>query len=142
MVFIVLSTASVVGVLALMIIHQRLYGEPFYAGACLALWTLFVGVGGGLLLLNVYPTVWVGDKGIQIWFLFRRIFIPWHAVLGVQKASPAFVGDLVVARKITPFHRLYSWIYGTRSEPGFLIGRGIANRQELLHKIRHNATGV
>lgn len=116
-------------------------GVLFLCGVAFLAWTFILGWLIALLSFNLYPTIWVGDKGLAISFLHRRIFIPWDEVLDVRTAFPSFLGYLVRAKRITPFHRLYGWLYGQSSFPSFLIGQGIQNEDELLREIRRRARG-
>lgn len=87
-------------------------------------------------MINTFPTVWIGDQGLAISaFLFRRVDVPWFDVIDVGAGRVLFGHTLVRARRITPFHRVYGWLYSRTSYPSFLIGRNIENHDELLREI-------
>lgn len=119
-----------------MAIGMVVEGAFYSTIVCLAVWTLIFGWTLSSFFFNLYSTVWLSDDGIAIRFFFRPIFIPWDEIVDVRVAFPAFLGYVVRARRITPLHRIYGWIYAQSLLPCFLIGRGIQNRDELLREIR------
>ncbi len=126
-----------------MVVGMILEDAVFSAGICLAIWAIIFGWTLSLTMFNAYPTVWVGDQGLAIRFLFRRILIPWDEIVDIRKVtSPPFGSHIVRARRITMFHRVYGLIYAKSLLPAFLVGRGIGNRDELLDEIRRRARGV
>jgi hypothetical protein len=105
----------------------------------LSVLVLVVGWVGGLMQINMYPTMWIGDKHLVISFNRARVNIPWEDVVDVSPASPSwFLREwcfAVQARKITRFHFLYT-PYGEHFRPTFLIHREIQDREELLSEIK------
>lgn len=109
---------------------------------CLSSWVLIVGGGISLVVMNSYPTVWTDERGITLSvFLVGRVFVPWPLVVDVGAGSVPFGNTLVRARRITPLHRLYGWLYSRTFYPSFIIGRDIAERDQLLDEIRRHASG-
>lgn len=107
-----------------------------WTSVCFAIWFLAIGWVVGLGLINFHPTVWVGDEGLAISYLGRRIMISWDEIVDVGVGFVPFGHTLVRARRITPFHRVYGWLYSLSFLPSFVIGRDIENRDELLREIR------
>jgi hypothetical protein len=109
--------------------------------SCLALWELAFGGVVSLSLLNLYPTVWVGHSGLVISaFLLGRVTIPWQAVIDVQSSSMfPLRGSIVRARRITPFHRLYGWLYSPAPVPAFVIDGRMRDYDELILEINRRA---
>jgi hypothetical protein len=104
---------------------------------CWGGWVLLIGLTVGLLLINQYPTIWLADDYLEISaFGVMRVRIRWEEVLHVQAVRwPPFGYILVQARRITPVHRLYSWLYSRTVQPGFIVGRDIEHRDVLLSEI-------
>jgi hypothetical protein len=104
---------------------------------CLEIWALVLGWTIGLTQINSAPTVWIEDQGLVISaFLFKRVKIPWTEIVDVGAGRVPFGHVLVRARRITPFHRAYGWLYSRTLLPSFLIRWDIQDRDELLHEIR------
>ncbi len=107
---------------------------------CLGLWSLFFAWLVGASLLNLLPTVWIDEQGLQISaFIFLKIKIPWNYVLDIGQGHPPKGYVLVRTKGITLFHRFYGWLYSFSLYPSFLIGPGIENRERLISEIRRRA---
>ena len=107
---------------------------------CLVLWMLLIGWTVGLAQINVFPTVWVDNYGLTISaFFYKRVAIPWSDVIDVGAGRVPFGHTLIRARRITPFHRIYGWLYSLSLHPGFLIRRDIENCDELLYEIKRRS---
>ncbi len=100
-----------------------------------AFWFFGIGWLVGLSLYNFYPTIWTNADGITISFLWKRIQIPWDDILEVKTTFPSWTGQIVLARRITRFHYVYGWQWAHSRFPGFLIGRDLNNRTQLLREI-------
>lgn len=60
----------------------------------------------------------------------------WEDIIDVRPIRWSLAGDtLVRARRISPVHRLYGWMYSHSLFPSFVIGRDIEQREELLAEI-------
>lgn len=134
---IVFSTAFAVWVL---ILALRV-APPYWDGICLVVWILMIGWLVGLALINIYPTVWVGDEGLVVsTFPFGRVSVPWVEVIDVGAGYVPFGNStLVRTRRLTLFHRIYGWQYSRTLYPGFLVRRDIEDYDRLLHEIRRRA---
>ena len=44
-------------------------------------------------------------------------------------------GAVVLARRITPAHRLYGWLFARTAGPAFVIGASLQGRDELIGEI-------
>lgn len=96
----------------------------------------FVIIGLGNLYL--FPNVTISREGMQIPFLFHKIFIAWPDVIGVESIwfSRKSV-QIVKCREITPFHRLYGLVYtGSLTYPSFLISPQIEDFHKLMREIK------
>lgn len=114
-----------------------LFEDPRVSLACFALLCLIIAWMLGLTLINYLPTIWVEDKGLEISvFLFFRVQIPWSDIINVRIRRFPVGSILVSARKITPFHRIYGWLYSRTLYPSFLIGKGIEDRNNLISEIQ------
>ena len=106
-------------------------------GAGVALWFLAIGLLVSFGLMNAYPTVWLGEEGILISaFLFTRVPIAWTDIVDVGAGRVPFGHILVRARRITPTHRIYGWMYSRSLYPSFIIRRDMEGRDELIYEIR------
>lgn len=113
-------------------------GPSSYEGVgCIGGWVLIIGWMIGLTQINSAPSVWTEDHGLVISaFLFGRVRIPWTEIVDVGTGRVPFGHVLVRARRITPFHRVYGWLYSRTLLPSFLIRRDIQDRDALLCEIR------
>ena len=109
--------------------------NPQYTPICFGVWFIVFSWACGSMFLNFNPTVWTDERGLTITvFLFFKTFIPWSDLIDSREIMFGYV--LVRARKITPFHRMFGWIYSQTFSPAFLIGPGIDDRETLLRQIR------
>lgn len=107
-------------------------------------WPLVIGYLVGFGMINHFPTIWISEQGIEISaFLVKRIMVRWEDVIDVRRSGwPPWRYVLVRARRITPMHRVYGWMYSHTFYPAFVIDGGIERRDELLTEIqRHVASG-
>jgi hypothetical protein len=109
------------------------------AVVCMVFWFLVVGWAIGLLLYSAYPELEGDDKGLWLSFLQHRIFVPWSEVIGIRRL-PWQDGVLVLAQRITHFHRLYGWLYARSVMPAFLISRSISGWDELLSQLQKQSS--
>ncbi|CAG0959284.1 hypothetical protein ANRL3_00766 [Anaerolineae bacterium] len=111
--------------------------------SCLAIWSGVWGWLIGLTMINFYPTVWTDKDGLTISaFFFKRIFVPWTDIVDVGAGHVPFGNVLVRARRITQFHRIYSWLYSRTLFPGFVISRNIEDYEELAREIRRKSQTI
>lgn len=88
-------------------------------------------------LINFLPVVWLNETGLIISaYLFFKIRIPWSSIVDIEAGNPPRGYILVRARRITPFHRVYGWLYSRTFYPSFLIGKGINDRDSLIKEIK------
>jgi hypothetical protein len=139
---VMISTVIAGGIMVMAIVERIPSSDPSFMGSlgCLAVWFLMVGWLVGLSLMNIYPTVWVGDEHLVISaFFVARVAVPWTEIIDVGAGHVPFGHTLVRAHRITPAHRLYGWLYSRTLYPSFVIGRWIQDRDELLREIRWRA---
>jgi hypothetical protein len=115
----------------------RLLEDPKVTLVCLIIYILIISWGFGLTLINILPTIWVGNEGVVISvFFFFRILIQWKNIIDINTGRIPSGYTLVRTRKITPFHRVYGWFYSRTFYPSFLIGKGITGRENLISEIK------
>lgn len=106
---------------------------------CFGISFCVIGSAVGAFFWAAYPEVQTNDNGLQIQFLWRKIFIPWDAIISVEERSfPKQKIVLVRAKRITPFHILYSWYYARTTDPGFLVAKSIKGYDDLMRTIRRH----
>ena len=111
--------------------------DPKFTLVCAGLWSLIIGWITSLGLVNAYPTIWLDDTGIWISaFLLFKIHIPWSEIVDINIGRVRFGHDLVRARRITTFHRIYGWLYSHTFYPSFIIRKDIIDRDNLITEIR------
>lgn len=111
--------------------------DPRATLICVGLWSLVIGWITSLGLINAYPTIWLDESGISISaFLFFKIHIPWTDVVDINIGRVRFGHDLVRARRITFFHRIYGWLYTHTIYPSFIIRKDIKDRESLIREIQ------
>lgn len=110
--------------------------DPRVTLICLTVWILFIGWSVSFAFINLLPTIWMEEDGLQISaYLFFRIRIPWATIVDIGTGFPPKGYLLVRARRITLFHRVYGWLYSRTLYPGFLIERHITDWDNLIKEI-------
>ncbi len=129
------------GVGWLIIMAVQVGPSSYEVVGCMGAWTLLFGWLIGLTLINSAPTIRTSDEGLFIsTFIFGRVKIPWAEIIDVGAGHVPFGHTLIRARHITPFHRIYGWLYSRTLFPSFIIQRDIQDREELLREIRRKTT--
>lgn len=110
---------------------------PYWDILWFIVWWPLLGWPMGLAIMCTFPTsIWLDDKGLVITVFWRKcIVIPWSDVLGVRRRRFG-ARYLVIARRITLWHRLVGWTYGHTLYPAFLIAQGLENREGLVREIK------
>jgi hypothetical protein len=129
--FLVCFTAIVSLLVAGLLVNRRLNFVP----TCMALYLVLVGWVVGLAVFNLYPDVCLDDEGIFISFMFGRAKIPWHLVLSVHTRRFPFRRTLVSARRITPLHYVYGWVYLRSLRLSFIVDSSLEHHDELVAEI-------
>jgi hypothetical protein len=89
-----------------------------------------------LLTANFFPEVHASHSAIQVRFLWHTLTVR-PAELTALKPVPTLPGMkpsswVVATTALTPFHRLYGFVYGFWSHPSFMIYGLISERDDLL----------
>ena len=109
------------------------------AGVGIVLWSLLLPGTTGTLTLSKRPAIGVTLEGIVLTALpLWSIFIPWSDIISIREVSRSSVDHIVLARHITPLHHLYGWIWAKSLHPGFLIGREMLEREDLVKEIQNH----
>lgn len=117
--------------------EQNILENPKVTLLCLIIYLLAIAWIFGLFFINFFPTVWISEKGLIIsGFLFFRFLVRWDDVVDIGAGQTPAGYFLVRARHITPFHRIYGWLYSRTFHPSFLIGKGISDRDILIGEIK------
>ena len=110
-------------------------------GFCIGLWPLGIGWILGSGMLNVYPSIWITENGLEVsYFRKLRAEVRWEDITEIKlRLRVPSRPTLIKARKITPWHRITGWVYGDTLSPSFIIGRDIENYEELMAAITLHA---
>jgi hypothetical protein len=103
---------------------------------CIGTFLIATGMVVTLSLFNSAPEICLDETGISINFMFHWVKIPWAEILEVRTIRYPFRRTIVLARKITRFHRIYGLVYGLSLKPGFLIAPTIERRGELIAAVQ------
>lgn len=107
-------------------------------------WQLFFAVfSSGIFLLRsgFYAEIESDKDGLQIVFLWRRLFVPWDDIIEIKPLfNINFLKNVWVirTRSLPIFHRLYGLLYSFSLHPSVVVSKGISNYEELLHRIQVN----
>ena len=120
---------------------SNLLDDPRFTLVCIGFWTLIIGWTTSFGLINAFPTIWLGETGVTITaFLFFKIHLPWSEIIDINIGGVRFGHDLVLAHRITIFHRIYGLLYSHTYYPGFIIRKDIIDRDKLLSEIIQNTS--
>ena len=115
----------------------NLINDPRVPPVCFGLVFILVAWAFGLMYINLLPTVWLDENGISISsFILIRKFIPWDEIIGIETIRQPLGYFFVKAKRISIFHRLIGWTYFRTYLPGFLIGKEIDGKEELIQAIQ------
>jgi len=141
--FLGVAVALSLSALSVFFVAGALQGKASNTLTCLAIWCLLLGWILGLFFFNSFPSVTVGDNGLEFDFLWWKIHLNWSDVIGLKSHDVQWPGfALVIAKRATPFHMLYSWYFARILKPGFLITDSMEGYAELLDTIRRKARVV
>ena len=119
--------------------NDFILNDPRFTLVCLSLWVLLVGCFVCIILINSFTTILLEESGITITaFLFAKIFIPWSDIVRIEVGRVRFGNDLVQARRNTPFHIFYGWLYSRTLHPSFIIGKNINDHDVLIKAVSEN----
>lgn len=60
---------------------------------------------------NMFPRIWVADEGLYVQFNREQIFIPWDAIIKLEKRWYFSSSYVIYAKKITKYHYFYGLGY-------------------------------
>ncbi len=101
-------------------------------------------------LTAVFPSVAVGEKGIQYrYFFFLKGLIEWDEIVDlVELKRPQGTWALVISRKGYSLFRkrglFYNWFFGTaigRTKPALFLSAGLGNLGAVIKEIRRRRVG-
>jgi len=103
-----------------------------------SLFFIFVGILLFSGFSNAYPQIRLSERGIAIKvFLFWWIFVPWKNILDIRNSLVAGTRtQIVVARRLTPIHRMFGLMYALTFRPAFRITRNLQGYHEAMRTIR------
>jgi hypothetical protein len=98
-----------------------------------------------LLTANFFPDVAVSSDGLEVSFLWRTLRVPWSALVALRPSRRLlrYGGSnwVIATNALTPFHRLYGFLYAFWSHPSFIVPLGLPGQSDLLETIRSKIPG-
>ena len=97
-----------------------------------------------VLLVTAYffQDIWVDVESLQIEFLWRKYRVLWEDIIEIKYAGGLWLAPekkrplVVLVNGLTPFHRVFGFIYAFSAKPGFVIFPSISDFQALTNNIR------
>lgn len=89
----------------------------------------------GYLLWSIFPNLYYDSNGLYLYFLRRRIAIPWDSIVTIKKR---FLFNLIVCEKVTPVHYLYGFLLGWTLQPCIGISTDPKVSGTLLHLLKEH----
>ena len=87
-------------------------------------------------------SLFLTEDGLLIEFYWSHLILRWEDILQVKEAGKVgFKTWVVVARRLSPLHRLYGLLYLRRLRPAFVIFSNLEDHQMLIHEIERH-TGL
>ncbi len=98
-----------------------------------------------LLVRNAFPTVRFSVRGMLVWFANDWVPVAWEGVRALRVTDTPDGKRFVVLvqtneQQLTPWHRLYSFVYRFGFKRGFLITSSIEDGEGLLREIMDEIT--
>jgi hypothetical protein len=93
-----------------------------------------------LVLRNLFPAVRFSVRGLLVWFSNDWVAIPWEAVRAIRVTEAGQSGRFFVlvqtdGAQLTPWHRVYSFLYRLGLRRGFLISSSLEDGEGLLREM-------
>src|SRR5437868_13360950 len=82
--FLGVFVAASLSALAVFFTWGALQGKASDTLTCLAIWCLLLGWILGLFFFNSYPSINVGDDGLEIDFMWSKIHLDWSDVVDLK----------------------------------------------------------
>jgi hypothetical protein len=118
-----------------------LWEREWAAAFCVAPLFILFASHGFLFGYWLYPRITVGPDGISVTGLRRDIEVPFEDLVALKRPLIPFMGDAIIARRVTPYHYLYGLVFCFRLEPAILVSPDMSKREELLdtlqRRLRH-----
>lgn len=92
-----------------------------------------------VVVSHLYSTIYVDKEYLYVNFFFKRKCARLEDIVKVKSAvTPARRQSFVVLFKkgLTPFHRVYGWIFGSSFYPGVYVADSIDDRDDLERLLR------
>ena len=87
-----------------------------------------------IIAFNLTPDICIDQEYLYVNFFFGQKRVELRNITGIKKVFvPARKQSFIILFKdgLTPFHRIYGWIYGRSFYPGVYVGASISDRDEL-----------
>lgn len=98
-----------------------------------------------LLIRNAFPTVRFSVRGLLIWFGNDWVPVQWESIRAIRVTDNADGKRFVVLvqtdeKQLTPWHRLYSFVYRFGFRRGFLLTSSMQDGEGLLREMMDEIT--
>lgn len=93
-----------------------------------------------LLIRNAFPTVRFSVRGLLVWFGNDWVPVQWESIRAIRVTDNADGNRFVVLvqtddKQLTPWHRLYSFVYRFGFRRGFLLTSSMQDGEGLLREM-------
>ncbi|MBV9789387.1 MAG: hypothetical protein JOZ51_14480 [Chloroflexi bacterium] len=114
--------------------------DPTRGDLTSALIVLLVLLLGTLLIRNAFPTVRFSVRGLLVWFGNDWVPVQWESIRAIRVTDNAEGNRFVVLvqtddKQLTPWHRLYSFVYRFGFARGFLLTSSMQDGEGLLREM-------
>lgn len=119
--------------------------DPTRSHLTSALIVMLVVLFATLLIRNAFPTVRFSVRGLLVWFGNDWVPVQWESIRAIRVTDNADGKRFVVLvqtddKQLTPWHRLYSFVYRFGFRRGFLLTSSMQDGEGLLREMMDEIT--
>lgn len=101
-----------------------------------------ISIVGFILMSNLTPDICIDEEYLYVSFFFMQKRARLDDIVKIKRVLvPARKQSFVILFRegLTPFHRLYGWVYGRSFYPGIYVRGSISDKDELENLLRRYA---
>lgn len=118
--------------------YVQIFREHQFASALTIFTTVSVilSMSHFILTWNYAPDICISEENLYVNFFFKQKRVKLGNLVGVKRIFTPTLrkkGGFILLFKegLTPFHRIYGWIFGRSFHPGIVVLSSISDRDEL-----------